>query len=80
MTCIVLGKPGVAEAFHPRRGETAPAPPPSPQAAIAGRFRSLLRSMGRYMLPTFLGGRRLQWQSVGTPSQRNLGFSFTASR
>jgi serine/threonine protein kinase len=56
LTCTVLGKPEVAEAFHRNQGESAPASPPSPQAAIAGRFRSLLRSMGRYMLPTFLVG------------------------
>jgi hypothetical protein len=41
LSCIALGKPDVAEAFYPSRGETAPAPPPSPGAAIAGRFRSL---------------------------------------
>jgi hypothetical protein len=56
-TCKILGRPEVAEAFHQSRDETAPASLPSPQAAIAGRFRSLLRSMGRYMLPTFLGGK-----------------------
>jgi hypothetical protein len=56
-TCIILGRPEVVEAFYPGRTETAPAPPPSPRPAIAGRFRSLLRSMGRYMLPTFLGGK-----------------------
>jgi hypothetical protein len=55
-TCIVLGKPEVAEAFHPSRASVAPAAPPSP-GPIAGRSRSLLRSMGRYMLPTFLAAR-----------------------
>jgi serine/threonine protein kinase len=57
LSCIVLGKPDVAEAFHGGRADTAPAPAPSPAAVIAGRFRSMLRSMGRYMLPTFLVGR-----------------------
>ena len=56
-TCVVLGRPDVVEAFHQSRAETAQASLPSPHAAIAGRFRSLLRSMGRYMLPTFLGGK-----------------------
>jgi hypothetical protein len=56
-TSNILGRPEVVEAFHQSRDETAPASLPSPQAAIAGRFRSLLRSMGRYMLPTFLGGK-----------------------
>src|SRR5262249_21997272 len=51
-TCNILGRPEVVEAFYPGRTGTAPAPPPSPRPAIAGRFRSLLRSMGRYMLPT----------------------------
>jgi hypothetical protein len=65
LTCKVLGKPEVAEAFHRRPGEPAPAPPPSPGAAIAGRFRSLLRSMGRYMLPTFLAGKSVTSQTGG---------------
>ena len=56
-TCIILGRPEVVEAFYPGRTETAPAPPPSPRPAVAGRFRSLLRSMGHYMLPTFLGAK-----------------------
>jgi hypothetical protein len=68
LTCIVLGKPEVAEAFHLNRGETAPAPPPSPRVAIAGRLRSLLRSMGRYMLPTFLVGRSATSRTGGEPS------------
>src|SRR5262249_20207855 len=52
-TVIVLGKPEVAEAFDPSR--TEPTPPPSPGPKVAGRFRSMLRSIGRYMLPTYLG-------------------------
>jgi hypothetical protein len=67
-TCIVLGKPEVVEAFHLSRAETAPAPPPSSRAAIAGRFRSLLRSMGRYMLPTFLAARSAASQTGGEQS------------
>jgi hypothetical protein len=64
LTCIVLGKPEVAEAFYPRRGETAPTQPPSPGAAIARRFRSLLRSM----VPTFLVARRAASQTGGEQS------------
>jgi hypothetical protein len=67
-TCIVLGNPEVAEAFHRSRGETAPAAPPSPAAAIAGRFRSMLRSMGRYMLPTFLVPRSATSHTSGEQS------------
>jgi serine/threonine protein kinase len=63
-TCIVLGKPEVVDAFHPRHTPATPAgAPPEPQAVIAGRFRSLLRSMGRYMLPTFLAGKSVESQS-----------------
>jgi serine/threonine protein kinase len=65
LTCIVLGKPEVAEAFDRSRGETAPAPTPSACPAIGGRFRSLLRSMGRYMLPTFLAGRSATSETGG---------------
>jgi hypothetical protein len=58
-TCIILGRPGVVEAFlgDQGRAQDAPAAPPKPGGALAGRFRSLLRSMGRYMLPTFPGAR-----------------------
>jgi serine/threonine protein kinase len=64
-TCVLLGKPEVVEAFHLNGDEIAPAPPPSPGAAIAGRFRSLLRSMGRYMLPTFLAGKSARSHTGG---------------
>ncbi len=53
-TCIILGRPEVVEAFYPSRVRAAPAATPAPRAAIAGRFRSLLRSIGRYILPTAL--------------------------
>jgi serine/threonine protein kinase len=56
-TCIILGRPEVAEAFHPSRTLAAPAATPAPRAAIAGRFRSLLRSIGRYFVPTVLGAK-----------------------
>src|SRR5262249_5450752 len=64
-TCIILGKPEVVEAFHPSRAQAAPAAIPAAGAAIAGRFRSLLRSMGRYMLPTFLAARSPTSQTDG---------------
>jgi hypothetical protein len=75
-TCIVLGKPEVVEAFYPSRARAAQASSPAPLPAIAGRFRSLLRSMGRYMLPTFLGGKSAAGQpdhersSVDSPEAR----------
>ena len=64
LSCIVLGKPDVAEAFHRSPGEPAPASPPSPRPMIAGRFRSLLRSM----LPTFLAARIVASRTGGEPS------------
>jgi hypothetical protein len=67
-TCNILGRPEVVEAFHPGRTETAPAPPPSPRPAIAGRFRSLLRSIGGYMLPTSLAARSASSQTGGEQS------------
>jgi hypothetical protein len=55
--CIVLGKPEVTEAFYgdARRagGEPAEARPESP--GVVGRFRSLLRSVGRLVLPSRQG-------------------------
>jgi tRNA A-37 threonylcarbamoyl transferase component Bud32 len=68
LTCIVLGRPEVVEAFHRSRAEPAPAPPPSPGAIVAGRLRSLLRSMGRYVLPTSLLGRSAASRAGGEPS------------
>jgi serine/threonine protein kinase len=56
-TCIVLGRPEVVKAFYPSRGRPAPAATPAPRAAIAGRFRSLFRSIGHYFLPTVLVGK-----------------------
>jgi hypothetical protein len=56
-TCKILGRPEVVEAFYLGRARAAQASTPAPLPAIAGRFRSLLRSMGRYMLPTFLVGK-----------------------
>jgi hypothetical protein len=67
-TCIILGKPEVVEAFYPSQARTASAATPSPQAAIAGRFRSLLRSIGRYILPTALGGKSTAGQPDGERS------------
>jgi hypothetical protein len=64
-TCNILGRPEVVEAFYPGRARAAQASTPAPLPAIAGRFRSLLRSMGRYMLPTFLGGK----SAVGQPDR-----------
>jgi hypothetical protein len=56
-TCIILGKPEVAEAFYSSRARSAPAATPAPRAAIARPFRSLLRSIGHYFLPTVLGAK-----------------------
>jgi hypothetical protein len=67
-TCIVLGKPGVVEAFHPSRASASPAAQPGARVGIAGRFRSLLRSMGRYMLPTFLGAQ----SAAGQPERSSI--------
>jgi hypothetical protein len=67
-TCIILGKPEVVEAFYPSRALAEPASTPVPRAAIAGRFRSLLRSMGRYMLPTFRAARSATSQTGGEQS------------
>jgi serine/threonine protein kinase len=67
-TCIILGKPEVAEAFYPSQARAASAAAPLPQAAIAGRFRSLLRSIGRYILPTALGGKSTAGQPDGERS------------
>jgi serine/threonine protein kinase len=53
-TCVVLGRPEVVQAFHPSRPEIPLVASPAPRAGIAGQFRSLLHSMGRYMLPTVL--------------------------
>jgi len=64
-TCIILGKPEVVEAFYPSRARAAPAATPAPRAAFAGRFRSLLRSMGRYILPTDLGAK----STAGQPNR-----------
>jgi serine/threonine protein kinase len=68
-TCIVLGKPEVVQAFHPSPSETLPVEPPAPRAGIAGRFRSLLYSMGRYMLPTVLQPDR-ERSSIDRPEAR----------
>jgi hypothetical protein len=67
-TCIILGRPEVVEAFYPSRAWAGQAATPAPRAAIAGRFRSLLRSMGHYMLPTFLGGKSASGQPDGERS------------
>jgi hypothetical protein len=53
-TCVVLGRPEVVQAFHLSRPEIPLVASPAPRAGIAGQFRSLLHSMGRYMLPTVL--------------------------
>jgi tRNA A-37 threonylcarbamoyl transferase component Bud32 len=57
-TCLVLGRPAVAEGFCSDPGREKVEPPlPKPRGAVAGRFRSLLRSVGRFVLPTFAGAR-----------------------
>jgi hypothetical protein len=50
----------------PAGPRAAPAATPAPRAAIAGRFRSLLRSMGCYILPTVLGANG----TAGQPDRR----------
>jgi serine/threonine protein kinase len=58
--CVVLGKPGVVEAYLSddcKAGAGSRVTPKSP-GFIAGRFRSLLRSIGRYMIPTLHGRKR----------------------
>jgi serine/threonine protein kinase len=69
-TCIVLGKPEVTEAFfgNQRRAEAAPAVTPKRPNAVAGKFRSLFRSMGRFVLPTFPGARSAAVPPPGGPS------------
>jgi hypothetical protein len=56
--CIVLGKPAVAEAFFSaERGVgLARARTPKPRGFVAGRFLSLVHSIGRYMIT--LPGRK----------------------
>ncbi len=67
-TCIILGRPEVVEAFYSSRARAAPAAPPAPRAAIAGRFRSLLRSIGGYILPTALWSKSAAGQPDGERS------------
>jgi serine/threonine protein kinase len=54
---IVLGRPAVVEGFLSDKSQAAPGPPAArrPGAAVAGRFRSLVRSVGRYLLPSMPG-------------------------
>jgi hypothetical protein len=56
--CNVLGRPAVAEAFFSaERGEgLSHAPTPKPRGFVAGRFLSLVRSIGRYVIT--LPGRK----------------------
>jgi serine/threonine protein kinase len=53
-TCIVLGRPEVVEGFlsDERRLNPATIALPKPRWVVAGRFLSLLRSIGGYMMPT----------------------------
>jgi hypothetical protein len=55
--CGVLGDPVVTDAFlgDKRRAITPPPEAPKPGPGIGGRFLSLFRSVGRYMLPTTAG-------------------------
>jgi serine/threonine protein kinase len=55
--CNVLGRPEVTEAFFSdqRRAGSRSGAPRIPGARVASRFRSLLRSVGRYILPTMPG-------------------------
>jgi serine/threonine protein kinase len=53
----VLGRPGVAEAFLRDKRQAGSGPPGARRtgAGVAGRFLSLVRSAGRYILPTAPG-------------------------
>jgi hypothetical protein len=55
--CVALGRPYVVQAFvgDPPQTPKQPLPPPKPPGLVAGRFLSLLRSIGGYMIPTFHG-------------------------
>jgi hypothetical protein len=68
---IVLGKPEVAEAFlgDQRQARPGSAPAPPPRGGIAGRFLSLFRSVGRYVLPTMPGRKATTGDWPGGPPQ-----------
>jgi tRNA A-37 threonylcarbamoyl transferase component Bud32 len=75
--CHVLGNPQVADAFFSAaRGATlAQATTPKPRGFVAGRFLSLVRSIGRYMIT--LPGRKSaaadpQGEQSSTPSREGL--------
>jgi serine/threonine protein kinase len=55
--CVVLGKPGVVEAFmsDDRKAGLGSSVTPKSPGFVAGRLRSLLRSVGHYMIPTLPG-------------------------
>jgi serine/threonine protein kinase len=55
--CNVLGRPEVTEAFFSDRrpSGSGPADAPPEKPGVAGRFLSLFRSVGRYILPTMRG-------------------------
>jgi hypothetical protein len=55
--CNVLGKPEVTEVFFGdrRRTGSGPADARPELTGVAGRFLSLFRSVGRYILPTMRG-------------------------
>jgi serine/threonine protein kinase len=59
--CIVLGRPGVVEGFFSDQGRvfaaSAVTPSPPGRGPFVRRFRSLLRSMGRYVISTIPGAR-----------------------
>ena len=75
-TIIVLGKPEVAEAFlgDKRQAEPRPAPARSARVGIAGRFLSLFRSFGRYVLPTTLLRKRTTGDWSGESPQPTVSF------
>ena len=68
---VVLGKPAVAEAFlgDKRQAESGPAQARSPRVGIASRFLSLLRSVGRYVLPTMPGRKTTTGEWSGESPQ-----------
>jgi serine/threonine protein kinase len=66
--CNVLGRPEVTEAFFSdqRRAGSRSGAPPEPRARMASRLRSLLRSVGRYILPTMPGQKTAAGDPLGT--------------
>ena len=74
--CVVLGDPVVTDAFlgDKRRTVSRPVEARKPGPGIGGRFLSLFRSVGRYMLPTMPGNKTTtgNWSAESPPSTAGL--------